>query len=30
LTNECAVAELANGTIVMNSRDYLGQRSGHY
>ena len=27
LTNECAVAELANGTIVVNSRDYLGQAS---
>ena len=27
LTNECAVAELANGTIVVNSRDYLGQRA---
>jgi sialidase-1 len=25
LTNECAVAELANGTLVLNSRDYLGQ-----
>jgi sialidase-1 len=25
LTNECTVAELANGTLVMNSRDYLGQ-----
>jgi|EP01046_Picozoa_sp_COSAG06_P029340 sialidase-1 len=27
LTNECAVAELANGSLVMNSRDYLGQSS---
>ena len=29
LTNECALAELGNGTIVVNSRDYLGQKSHH-
>ena len=27
LTNECAIAELHNGTIVMNARDYVGQAS---
>ena len=27
-TNECALAELGNGTVVMNSRNYVGARSG--
>ena len=27
MTNECAIAELDNGTVVMNARDYVGQAS---